>query len=204
MPDFPSELVEAIRDGKWTIEQEIATTIAHADGQTPIPDLAALIAARVVPLIQQAERDRLAKQAGEIKQFPASDCQIHENERCVEMPCCGFTFAADHLDHSDEDTYTCPVCSPMFACGAAAERERIESLPRYVAVTQEAWRPGDRPPIMHECVALADVRELPVRPSHPDAEAASTTPGGLNTDRSESAALSSPAEPDTEEGGDAQ
>ena len=64
MPDFPSELVEAIRDGKWTIEQEIATTIAHADGQTPIPDLAALIAARVVPLIQQAERDRLAKQAG--------------------------------------------------------------------------------------------------------------------------------------------
>jgi hypothetical protein len=34
--------------------------------------------------------------------------------RCVVMPCCGFTFDADHSDDgSDPPTYTCPLCHPQ-------------------------------------------------------------------------------------------
>lgn len=44
---------------------------------------------------------------------PAAELQYHDGVRCVEMPCCGFTFDADHTDNgSDSPTYTCPLCHP--------------------------------------------------------------------------------------------
>lgn len=41
--------------------------------------------------------------------WTADELTFHENVRCVEMPCCGFTFDADHQD-TDSDTWSCPCC----------------------------------------------------------------------------------------------
>jgi hypothetical protein len=39
-----------------------------------------------------------------------------DDVRCVVMPCCGFTFDADHTDR-DGDTWTCPICDDDRSCG---------------------------------------------------------------------------------------
>ena len=67
-------------------------------------------------------------------------------------------------------------------------------LPRYVTVVQhpDGWTPDadHSPPVMHEAILVADVRDLLARTSHPDDEAATTAPGRLITDAPESAAIS--------------
>ena len=40
-----------------------------------------------------------------------TDAEFENGVRCVTMPCCAFTFDADHTDQ-DGKTYTCPLCSP--------------------------------------------------------------------------------------------
>jgi hypothetical protein len=39
------------------------------------------------------------------------ELMFHEGVLCVEMPCCGFTFDAEHSDdRSDPSTWSCPLC----------------------------------------------------------------------------------------------
>ena len=41
--------------------------------------------------------------------------------RCVEMPCCGFTMGASHVNDGDGN-YTCPQCSRTFLPLKEADR----------------------------------------------------------------------------------
>jgi hypothetical protein len=45
--------------------------------------------------------------------YHAEQVTFEEGVRCVVMPCCGFTFDADHSDDKVEPPrWTCPVCEP--------------------------------------------------------------------------------------------
>lgn len=40
------------------------------------------------------------------------EATFEEGVRCVVMPCCGFTFDANHFDDvPGEASYTCPLCA---------------------------------------------------------------------------------------------
>lgn len=57
----------------------------------------------------------------------ASEAQYHDNQRCVEMPCCGFLFEVGHIDDNIEPAqYTCPLCPPP----KPEEPDLIRGIPR--------------------------------------------------------------------------
>ena len=185
MPDFPSELVEAAAKAlaaiDWT-EREALDALLASDPMELRRFEGRAVAPVIEELVRADERDRLAKQAGEPRTFRADECQKWAAQDCVEMPCCGFTFAAGHLDHGDEDTYTCPQCSPGFACGVAAEREQTNAMQQAIDAAVSALR------------ETAYVGGLTVEDAH---QVALLHLGPLATEH-KGAALSSPAEPDTE------
>ena len=127
MPDFPNELVEAAAKalaGEW----HMVSKDLRARWDSVLPDdnpgvpenwLARAVLATVVPLIQQAERDRLAKQAGE----PPPRPHIFSG------------FAGRWVAVEDAERWA--------ACGVAAERERWEAKqqqPEAVCDRCGAWK----------------------------------------------------------------
>jgi hypothetical protein len=77
-----------------------------------------------------------------IRQYLEHEVTFHEGVRCVEMPCCGFTFDADHADEGgDWLVWTCPNCQPPGAVEALqAIIDGLDTPGRYTPEsTRFAW-----------------------------------------------------------------
>ena len=139
MPDFPSELVEAAAKAlageprcycpdDWRADPSPRCPF-HGDGEWPTYAhylQARAVLAAVVPLIERAERDRLAKQAGE----PPPRPHIFSG------------FAGRWVAVEDAERWA--------ACGVAAERERVlreatspDALKRAANAICHQWRKGE-------------------------------------------------------------